>query len=136
MNIVITPLVIACILGESLHNTKFDEAYLFTSHVLINRMNDSRFPNTLEEVVLEPKQFSCMNDPENVKKLLNYQKYHHSIWERAESALELALIQRKDPTLGANHYISISLYNSKRCPMWAKSMKVTIIKYGHVYFRG
>ena len=133
--ILITPLVIACILGESLHNTKLDEAYLFTSHVLINRMNDSRWPDTLEEVVLQSKQFSCMNDPENVRKLLNQQKYHPSIWEKARTALELASIQRKDPTMGATNYLTIKLFNSSKCPAWAKKLEVTIIKYGHVYLK-
>src|SRR3990167_10378546 len=127
--ILITPLVIACILGESLHNTKLDEAYLYTSHVLINRMNDSRWPNTLQEVVLQPKQFSCMNDPENVRKLLNYQKYHVSIWEKARTALELASIQRKDPTLGAKWYMTEKLYYSKNRPKWASKMHITITKY-------
>src|SRR3990167_286018 len=129
--ILISSLVIACILGESLHNTKLDEAYLFTSHVLINRMNDSRWPDTLEEVVLQSKQFSCMNDPKNVRKLLNYQKYHHSIWEKARTALELASIQRKDPTMGAKWYLRTDLYNSSKCPAWAKKLKVAIVKYDH-----
>src|SRR3990167_8598280 len=127
--ILITPLVIACILGESLHNTKLDEAYLFTSHVLLNRMNDSRWPDTLEEVVLQPLQFSCMNGPENVRKLLNYQKYHPSIWEKARTALELASIQRKDPTLGAKWYMTKKLYYSKNRPSWTKNMTITVIKF-------
>src|SRR3990167_6236753 len=130
--ILITPLVIACILGESLHNTKLDEAYLFTSHVLINRMNDSRWPDTLEEIVLQPKQFSCMNDSENVKKLLNYQKYHPSIWEKARTALELASVQRTDPTHSVTHYMTIELYDSNKRPSWANNMTVTVVKYNHV----
>ena len=135
LNALITPLVICVIIGESLHNTKLDEAYLYTSHVLINRMRDGRWPDTLEGVATQPKQFSCMNDPENVNKLLRYQKYHPSIWEKARTAIELALIQRKDPTLSATHYLTIDLYYSKRCPKWARNMIVTVIKFNHVYLK-
>lgn len=136
MNWYITPLVIATLLGESLNNKGIDP-YIYTAWVLRNRLESGRWANTLEGVATQLNQFSALNEPENVQKLLRYQKYHESKWNMARSALELVGIQRHtaDPTKFATHYLTKSLYYSSKRPKWADDMVVTVIKYGHVYLR-
>ena len=128
---VITPLVIACVLGESLHNA---DAYYFTAWVIRNRVEAKAWPDDAEGVATQRLQFPAMNDPENVEKLLGYRKRHKILWEKAKAAIELAFIQRpfQDPTFGATHYVTETLYNSDRKGFWTK-MRVTTVKHGHVY---
>lgn len=39
-----------------------EQCQRYVASVVVNRVNDKRFPNTIEEVIKQPKQFSYLND--------------------------------------------------------------------------
>lgn len=70
--------------------------------VILNRRRDPRWPNTISQVCLQPKQFSSFNilDP-NASKFPSPDEYS---W--AESCEVVYSPGLTDPTDGANHYHS------------------------------
>jgi len=103
--------------------------------VIRNRVKSSRWPNTYQEVILQPKQFSGVNSPlwrkfVQDKRLTPIQK------KIKLECLEIAedIITRKQPDItgGANHY-----YNPKLAsPSWAKRMRVTRRIGNHIFLKG
>ena len=134
--LVATNLVVACILGESSNKTKdVPNSYLMTAWVIRNRAEHPlQWPDTAEQVVTQRLQFSAMNDPVRVKRLLSYKQLHPSKWKKAKEMAELAFIQRpfQDPTFGACHYVTEDLYNSDRKGFWI-GLKVRTVRHGHVF---
>lgn len=51
---------------KEIHEDSF-ECYQSIAEVVLNRVKSSRYPNTIEEVVLQPNQFSIFNDAVNNK---------------------------------------------------------------------
>lgn len=93
-------------------------AYRGILHVILNRMADPRWPDTMRDVILQPYQFSSFNysldkvskqmtcDPNSVK------------WPKEKNAADwLAFLDAcavvnspgPDPTGGANHYHDVSI---------------------------
>lgn len=77
------------------------------AQVIRNRMNDSRFPNSIKDVVMQPKQFSAWNSgvggnsiPQNLDP--NSDMYRTS----REAALAALSGEVADVTGGATHYFS------------------------------
>ena len=101
-----------------------------------NRVNDKRWPNTYEEVILQDKQFSCFNlEDQNHHSVLNAllpsQKWKDPVWRECRWAA-YAVIDNwvRDVTHGANHY------NTTGCdPAWDDDMVLTVVIGGHEFFR-
>lgn len=94
-------------------------------HVLLNRVADKRWPDTLAEVVLQPKQFSSFNagDPNAVKIPMP----NETAWVLCcgvVSAVDAAPEAFPDETLGSTHYHSYS--NVAAYPKWAEESKHTV----------
>ena len=134
--LVATNLVVACILGESSNKTKdVPNSYLMTAWVIRNRAEHPlQWPDTAEQVVTQRLQFSAMNDPIRVKRLLRYKAEYPTEWKMARKQIERALRERpyQDPTFGACHYVTEDLYNSDRKGFWI-GLRVRTVRHGHVF---
>jgi len=105
--------------------------------VVRNRTWDKRWPNTIEDVILQPKQFSCFNedDPnfdEVVKSLTPSRNgnWNSMDYRECRSAAHLVLGNwRKDNTGKANHY-----HNWRISPYWANASKITAIIGEHKFY--
>lgn len=76
------------------------------AHVLRNRMTDSRFPSSIRDVALQPKQFSTWNNGEGG----NQESFRgigpgNPLYEKAGRVWDAVMSGRHvDPTHGATHY--------------------------------
>ena len=88
-----------------------DDAYgqYAVASVIVNRSRQRG--QTLEEVCLARKQFSCWNDPKWAKTWLDNNYTIKTRW-RASKALKRAILE---PIKGVNHYHTVSVK-----PCWAK----------------
>lgn len=91
-----------CLWREARNQSLPAKAAVFA--VLKNRVADPRWPNTLWEVVLQPKQFSSFNadDPNAAKWPMPKNPQDWLAWLGAQAVVEAPLTS--DPTMGANHY--------------------------------
>jgi N-acetylmuramoyl-L-alanine amidase len=97
---------------------------LAVKKVILNRVSDSRWPNTICDVIYQPKQFSYANTG-ILPKVDNWFEY-----DRAEYIARL--VHETDANFyGATHYFNYKLAN----PSWAK--KLTFIKRigDHVFYK-
>ncbi len=97
--------------GEAHPNSSFDSK-VAVGAVVLNRVRDSRFPNTIPGVVHQAWQFSAYN-ADNRARL-----YDGAIPEWALNAARAALMGT-DPTDGATHYFNPFLVN----PDWARNLE-------------
>lgn len=93
-------------------------------------------------VCLAKNQFSCWNtnDPN-----YNYLLRVADLINKGLSITDISLNQCflvaqgiidwkiKDNTKGATHYLSLNLYHSSSCPIWAKTGKVTVTLGNHIF---
>lgn len=87
-------------------------------HVILNRMQDRRWPDTAIGVILQPLQFSSFNESDpNSKK---YPGLNHPAWLQVCRVIDAP---GDDPTKGANHYESIG--DAARRPNWADGKRMT-----------
>lgn len=105
------------------------EGKVAVAAVVLNRVRDPRWPNTIRGVAHQPKQFSCYN-PEYRQRL-----YYGPVPEECYRAARAALAGQ-DPTGGATHYYNPYLVQ----PAWARNLTPTRrIGTGpndtHVFFR-
>ena len=105
--------------GEARNCTELEKVAV--AYTTLNRIDDGKKWNgeTLREVILCPKQYSCFNENNpNRKELMNPEKYDKSSFE---DCLRIArgVLEGKyqDPTNGATHYFNPKLAN----PSWARS---------------
>ena len=101
-------------------------------YVVTNRVLAGKWRNTIREVCLQPKQFSCWNasDP-NRAKLTTVSLPDKRFLECLGVA---ALVMSKavpDPTHGATHYYNPAVVS----PRWAKSMIETAVIGRHRFLR-
>lgn len=98
------------------------EGRIAVANVIMNRVSDPRWPNTVSAVVLQPKQFSAWNagDP-NRDALLSVDESNPVFREAlaiAQAAVDGSL---DDLTKGANHYFAEYIPT----PGWARDMAGT-----------
>jgi spore germination cell wall hydrolase CwlJ-like protein len=117
---------IVCLARNIYHEARGEvyEGQVGVAHVTMNRVRDSRWPNTVCGVVYQRKQFSwTLEEP---------------LYETDEKAWTLALniaeqvvygIER-DPTYGANHY-----HASWMTPWWVNPSKRTIRIHHHIFYK-
>lgn len=83
------------------------DGQIAVAHTILNRSMDPRFPNTIAEVALQPKQFSAWNSGVGGNSLPRNATPDSPQYRRAQEAALAALTgQVADMTGGATHYYS------------------------------
>lgn len=99
----------------------------FLIHVMKNRLNDRRWPNTGAAVVLQPWQFSYFNQFKNMQPWEVFQSAQQD-WRRVDrvdlehavACAEWCIYNDVDPTGGCDHYWSPrSMLPALSAPTWA-----------------
>ena len=125
------------ILAEAIYFEARDQNHIgqeAIAFVIINRVHDDRFPNTIKKVVYQNRkpyelykcQFSyfCDGKPENV--------FNDEAWNDAvSSAMRVYLGLIEDHTYGANHYRNPSISKSN----WYLAMTKTVTIGDHTFYR-
>jgi len=115
--------------------------------VIRNRLRrhlPKRWGTTYRAICLKPEQFSCWNDPgKNGKRLAA--KIHEVLSPTTHSdpvfscclsvATEVMENVIPDFTGGADHYLTLELYGSDRCPSWAKKMTAVLSVADHLFLK-
>jgi len=114
-----------CLARNIYHESRgeFKEGQLAVAHVVFNRVADKRWPNTVCEVVYQPKQFSWTMVPtleENDRKAYSYAH---------EMAVEAYLSH--DNTEGATHYHALWMGKA----WWSKDYQPIKIIGNHIFYR-
>ncbi len=90
--------------------------------VVLNRVKDKRFPNTIEEVVHQRRQFSYLNDMHKQKKPTNKD------WQKAYFDATILL---KGDVEG-----DILWYHSRKVkPSWSESLEVAHRVGNHIFYK-
>lgn len=102
--------------------------------VVKNRVYSKKFPNTYENVIYQPWQFTGVNSLLWKKtfypKKLNPREL--TSWQDAQKIAKEVIEGRiSDPTRGADHYYSIII----PIPKWAKKMQKTAKIGKHIFFK-
>lgn len=88
------------------------EGKVAVAAVVLNRVRNSRWPNTIAGVAHQPYQFSCYNA--NVRNRLYWGPIPQSCWDAARAALD-----GQDPTYGSTYYFNPFLVK----PSWASTLR-------------
>lgn len=115
---------IDCIATAVYHESRGESitGQMAVAHVIMNRVNSKRYPNTPCEVVYQRKQFSFIQSARPDKE--------SAAWgEAVEQAVFAYKGYTDDPTGGAMHYYA----HNKVYPWWAESMDVSTIIGGHTF---
>lgn len=115
-----------CMADNLFHEAKVDgmRGMEAVASVVMNRVRDSRYPNTVCDVVYQPSQFSW-----TLKKSLRTMKMKHD-WKTlavATMALNGTLI---DKTGGATHYHAVYV-----TPYWGLVYEFTVQIEQHLFYR-
>jgi len=98
------------------------------SQVVLNRVKDKRWPDTICDVVWQHKQFSWTHDGKSDRIPLGG-TYQKRLWMKSVYMFLIAHTE-KDVTNGATHYHSVGVD-----PWWAKHMAVTAIIGNHKFLK-
>ncbi|MEN8259479.1 MAG: cell wall hydrolase [Pseudomonadota bacterium] len=119
------------VIGEAGPNAPAEEMEDVMS-VIVNRMKDKRWSDTLRGVVDEPGQFSMWNEGNPTGIRANKQSVDSEGYKRAREVVERAVSGRLPDTVGgANHYYNPDLAN----PSWAKKFDETKHTGPHRFLR-
>lgn len=98
-------IAIRTILGEAAGEGPMGQAAV--AHVLANRARDPRWPSTINEVALQPKQFSAWNSGPGGNDLVRKYGAGDQTYERVGLLYDAVMSGYiPDPTGGATHYYS------------------------------
>ena len=94
------------------------------AQVVLNRVADARWPNTIRDVIVQPKQFSAFNatDPNAI-----LFPHHDQGWQDCVEAVDTVLLSQS-PITTANHYHVEGLL-----PHWKDDAKL-VDQHGHHVF--
>ena len=98
------------------------------SQVVLNRVKNKKWPDTICQVVWQDKQFSWTHDGKSDKIPL-LSKYQRRIWMKSVYMFLIAHTE-KDVTNGATHY-----HNTSVSPWWTKDMIVTAHIGNHIFLK-
>jgi N-acetylmuramoyl-L-alanine amidase len=103
---------------------------LAIANVVLNRVDDPRYPNDICEVIWQPYQFSWTNDGRSDQvRVLN--PMDRRAWrEIVELSIASVTAGIDDPTQGATHFHATYVQ-----PAWASSLKRLVQIDDHVYYR-
>ena len=100
------------------------------ANVVLNRVEDRRYPNDVCAVVWQPYQFSWTHDGRSDQVRVRTPR-ERRVWERIVDISVAALTGHvEDPTNGATHYHA----NYVR-PAWASRLKRLVQIERHIYYR-
>ncbi len=105
-----------------------DLGMVAVSQVVLNRVEDKRWPNTICDVIWQDKQFSWTHDGKSDRIPLG-STYQRRLWMKSVYMFLIAHIE-KDVTNGATHYHSINVQ-----PWWANNMVVTAHIGNHIFLK-
>ncbi|MEW6610727.1 MAG: cell wall hydrolase [Patescibacteria group bacterium] len=123
------------IFGEARDIRLSDQARIGVGWSIRNRVEDSRWPNTYQEVITQPLQYSAFNEGDPNRQYVENPFFDNSqsnreAWYRCyEIAGQVIVGKVDDPTHGANHYYDDSI----NTPYWA-SDKTFVIKIDTIIF--
>lgn len=104
--------------------------------VVMNRVEDTRWPKTPGEVCLQSLQFSCWNkDSPRLPGMLDPKSHTtEPVWNDCfRAAMEAVFRLEPDPTAGANHYLNPA--GMARPPIWARPDLIVARIGDHVFYR-
>ena len=104
-----------------------DLGMVAVSQVVINRVNDSRWPDTICDVVWQEKQFSWTHDGKTDRIPLG-STYQKRLW--IKSVYMFLIAYGEDITNGATHYHSKGV-----SPWWADEMEITATIGNHIFLK-
>lgn len=121
--------ILACTLfGEARGETV--EGMEAVANVVINRLKDGRFGDTVQEVCLRPLQFSCWNSMASMQMLLSLKQDKNPTFATCVAISEKAIhAQLIDNTGGALFYHTLSVD-----PPWDDEMKETARHLHHIFY--
>lgn len=101
--------------------------------VVVNRLKNGGFGKCVEEVCLQPYQFSCWNQHDlNFDILISYEVVKDPVFQvcyhTATNILHEKIIS--DFTQGATHYHARSIN-----PYWTKNMRLTLLLGNHMFYK-
>ena len=94
------------------------------AHVVRNRVESLKYPNTVCEVIWEPKQFSWTHDGKSDEPK-DRPAFVKAVWQH------LIANMRKDITDGATNYYA----HKKVTPWWAAEKEVVVIIGNHTFLK-
>lgn len=98
-------IAVRTILGEAANESTMGQAAV--AHVLLNRARDERWPSSVSDVALQPKQFSAWNSGAGGNDLVRKYGPGNPAYDRAAAVYDQVLSgEINDPTGGATHYYS------------------------------
>lgn len=106
---------------------------LAVAHVTLNRVQHTRFPNRVCDVVYRPNAFSwTLNKELRNRKPAFKNKIDENSWQHSIDLAKRALLGRtNDPTVGATHY-----YNPQKAdPYWKNSFELAAVVGNHTFLR-
>jgi spore germination cell wall hydrolase CwlJ-like protein len=103
---------------------------LAVAHVILNRVRDSRWPDTVRDVILQPYQFSAFNKNDSQCTVFPKAQYDKA-WEESFSAAQDVLAGGVDLTHGCNHYFADTIDP----PHWAAPEKHVITIGRHLFYK-
>ena len=101
--------------------------------VILNRVNSSHFPNTIEQVITQPWQFSYLTDL-TAEQRQQAQQQEHQLLAAMRQEIHQLLSQRHylDSTGGALYYYA---HNKIPPPYWWDQQYITVTTNGHTFAR-
>ena len=101
----------------------------------VNRMRDSRWPDTIGDVVWQSRQFSWTNPGDSNRMHLDELRWDDPVVKECHRAAVTALSDptTPDPTKGANHYVNPKAVRS--LPGWYRKDKVTAVLGAHEFLK-
>ena len=91
-----------------------DEGQLAVANVILNRFKDTRYPNDIKRIVLQPYQFSAYNSKDEGGNDLVNVSPDNPTYKKVKNIVELLLAGKlSDNTGGATHYWNPSIANPK-----------------------
>lgn len=99
------------------------------AQVIINRVADERYPDTVCDVVYEPRQFSFTHDGLSDDPA-DYPTYHDAkAYERITQLAKLAINERLGYSITSTHYHAVSV-----APFWADHYRFDGRAGDHVFY--
>jgi hypothetical protein len=112
--------------------------YIAIGQVVMNRLKSKSYPDTIQKVILQPKQFSCFNedDPNNDKIwMFLANKRPLSPYERMLTCAILVINNVAVNMVGsAKNYVARWFYDQKAgTDHWCRKMAIAFEAGGHVF---
>jgi spore germination cell wall hydrolase CwlJ-like protein len=100
--------------------------------VVKNRLDDNRWPDTWQEVMLQPWQFSCFNTA-LLRPEITMEHWGRIAWKECRfAAFGVLGGYVKDVTEGSNHYYAGWM---NKAPSWARGERMIVSIGDHLFYR-